>query len=80
MRTNITTTSMELLQSPQKTFCVRTIQDGVQGLHRLAESVKEQRYVGIYDVESFFWGGVALKQLYGIFGAHLEFQNRIRHA
>ena len=76
MRTNITKTPMELFQSPTK-FYVRPIQDDVQGFAPISWICKRERYVCIYNVESFFWGG-ALEQLYGILsdiGAHLEFQN-----
>ena len=63
MRTNITKTSMELIQMR------------CRALYRLVESVKEKGtwVMGIYDVESFFGG--ALDQLHGRFSNIGENQN-----
>ena len=54
--TNIDKTSMELFQSPPKTFYV-TFKMPCSALNRLVKSVKEKfKWVHtVYDVESFFW-------------------------
>ena len=41
-------------RAEKKTLHVRPIQDTCRALHRLVESVKRERYLGIYDVKSFF--------------------------
>ena len=47
---------MELFQSPEKTFYVRPIQDDVKGFAPIGWICKRERYMGIYDVESFSGG------------------------
>ena len=74
MRTNITKTSMELFQSPENTFYIRTIQNDVQGFVPIGSICKRERYGGIYDVESIFWALEQLHESFSVIGAHQDFQ------